>query len=99
VETGRTKNTLTTFESFRRSYPTIALSLALFPMVFFFFWPVSLFTAPATIFFVIYGWRKPPSVTGRKRRWMSILALVLAIAQCLGWVAGAFGLYHLITHG
>ena len=99
VETGRNKNTLTTFENYRKIYPTIALSLALFPLVTFIFWWLTLVTAPAAIFVVIYGWRKPASVTGRKRRWMSILALVLAILECGGWVVGFFGIYHSITHG
>ena len=96
VETGRMKNTLTTFENYRRSYPSLALTVAFLPLI---VWPVTLVTAPAAIFLVIYGWRKPPSVTGRKRRWVSILALLVGLAQCLGWALGIFGLYHTLTHG
>ncbi len=84
VETGQTKKTLTTFEKYRTSYPSLALTLAFAPLL---IWPFTLITAPATIFFVLFGWRKPPSVTGRKRRGALLLALLMALVQCAGWVA------------
>ena len=91
VEAGRTKNTLTTFESYRTSYPSLALTFAFLPMVI--CWPVTLVTAPATVFLVVVGWRKPPSVTGRRRRGALIAALLMAFMQCAGWVAVFFGVF------
>lgn len=90
VETGQAKRTLTTFEKYRTSYPSLALSCALFPIL---IWPVTLLTAPATVFLVLFTWRKPPSITGRRRRGAMLLALFLALAQCLGWAALFFGMF------
>ena len=96
VETGRTKNTLTAFENYRTSYPSLALTFAFLPLL---IWPVTLLTAPAAVFLVIFGWRKPPSVTGRRRRGALIAALLIALAQCAGWAALFFGLYTAAHHG
>ena len=94
IEAGRTKKTLTTFETYRTSYPSLALTVALLPLV---IWPFTIVTAPAAIFLIIYGWRKPISITGRRKIVMTIVALLLALAQCLGWLAGIFGIYSAFT--
>ena len=96
VEAGQTKKTLTAFENYRTSYPSLALTCAFLPLL---LWPVTLLTAPATIFLVLFGWRKPPSVTGRRRRGAMIVALLVALVQCAGWAALFFGLYKGITNG
>jgi uncharacterized paraquat-inducible protein A len=96
VEAGREKKTLTTLETYRTSYPSLALTFAFLPLL---IWPFTFLTAPLTIFLVIYGWRKPPSLTGRKRRFASIIALLFALGQCAGWVALIVGIYVNATHG
>jgi hypothetical protein len=96
VEAGREKKTLTTLETYRTSYPSLALSFALFPLL---VWPFTLLTAPLTIFLVLYGWRKPPSLTGRKRRFAMLFALVFALAQCAGWIAVVVTIYRGFTRG
>lgn len=70
-------------------YDTIALSLALWPMLFF-FWP-TLFTAPATLFFVVRYWRRKLSVLPR-RRWRFVVAGVIALAQIAVWASIFMGI-------
>lgn len=96
VETGQAKKTLTTFEKYRTSYPSLALSCAFFPIL---VWPVTLLTAPATVFLVLLTWGKPPGVTGRRRRGAMLLALGMALAQCLAWAALFFGIYQAGNNG
>ena len=96
IEAGREKQTLTALETYRTAYPNLALSFAFFPIL---LWPFTLFTAPLTIFLVLYGWRKPPSLTGGKRRFTMILALLFALLQCAGWIALFTGIYIGATRG
>jgi hypothetical protein len=96
VEAGRTKKTLTTFENYRTSYPSLAITFAFLPLL---IWPVSFVTAPAAVFLVLFGWRKPPSVTGRRRRGAMVVALIAALLQCAGWAAVLFGFYKVMTRG
>jgi hypothetical protein len=46
---------------------------------------LTLFTAPAAIFFVIRHWRTPAGAL-KKHFGRSILALLLAVGQIVGWV-------------
>lgn len=96
VESGRTKKTLTTFENYRTSYPSLALTLAFLPLL---LYPTTLVTAPATLFLVIFGWKKPGSVTGRRRRPTMIVAFLAALAQCLVWGWVLVRIYGSVTHG
>ena len=96
IEAGQTKKTLTTFEKYRTSYPSLALTCAFLPLL---VWPVTLLTAPATVFLVFFGWRKPPSITGRRRRGALLVALLVALAQGAGWVALFFGILSSIHRG
>ncbi len=90
IEAGCEKKTLTALETYRTTYPNIALSLAFFPLL---VWPFTLITAPLTVFIALYGWRKPPSLTGGKQRVTLIIALIFALLQCAGWIAIGVGIY------
>ena len=94
LETGREKKTVTALENYRTTYPSLAATLAVLPLV---FWPVTLVTAPAALFVAIYGWNKPPSLTGRRRRWVLVLAGIVALAECAGWIALGIAIYHSST--
>ena len=94
VEAGREKKTLATLETYRTSYPSLAMTFAVLPLI---VWPFTVITAPLTIFLVIYGWRKPPSLTGGRRRGAMIFALLFALVQCAGWCAIVFGIYKGVT--
>ena len=63
-------------------WDNVALLLATVPIL---FWPITLFTAPAAIFVAIRYWRRPLSVV-RRTRVRFVLALLLALAQLLGWL-------------
>jgi hypothetical protein len=99
VEAGREKKTLTTLETYRTSYPSLAIMVSIVPLILYPLTFLTFITAPIAIFLVIYGWRKPPSLTGRKRRPTMIAALVFAVAQCAGWIAVVFTIYKGVTRG
>lgn len=96
LESGREKKTITELETSRTSYPSLALTLAILPIL---IWPLTLVTAPAAVFYAIYGWNKPPSLTGRKRRVALVMAALLGLAQCVGWIFLGSSIYSDLTHG
>lgn len=96
IEAGREKKTLTVLETYRTTYPSMALSFAFFPLL---VWPLTVITGPITVFLAIFGWRKPPSLTGGKRRFAMTLALIVGLLQCAGWIAVFVGVYISATRG
>jgi hypothetical protein len=94
LESGRRKGTLTTFESRRVLWDSIALSVALLPVVTILFWFLSVVTAPAAIFLSIYGWRKPGSLAPRRSKLRFSFAIAFSIAVLIGW---GVALYYTIT--
>ncbi len=84
------------FESYRVSYASMALFCAAMPIL---IWPLTLVTAPFSLFFAIWGWNKSPSLTGKKRRLSSIAAIFLSLLQVAAWVAVFTGLFHKLTRG
>jgi hypothetical protein len=81
LQAGRSKGRIETLQNKRLLYDRLALSLAFWPILFFFITPV---TAPAAIYVVLRYWRAPGSILGRSR-FRFILALLLAIGQLAGW--------------
>ena len=96
IEAGREKKTLTVLETRRTVYPRLALNLAFLPLL---LYPVTFITAPLTIFFVFYGWNKPPSLTSGRQRTLLIVALLFALTQCGAWIFGFTVLYETLRHG
>ena len=96
IESGREKKTLTTLETHRTIYPRLALNLTFLPLL---IYPLTIITAPLAIFFVFYGWNKPPSLTGGRERIALIVALLFALAQCAAWTFGIVAIYQTVTHG
>jgi hypothetical protein len=84
VESGRRKGTLTTLESRRVLWDSIALSVAVLPVVTVVLWWTSIVAAPAAIFLAIYGWRKPRSVAPRSSI-RFIAAIVFSVIVLGGW--------------
>ncbi len=82
LQAGRDKQKITTIENQRPLYDSMALALALWPMLFIF---PTLLTAPAAIYFAIRYWRTPTSILPRTKI-RHILALLLAGGQIVGWV-------------
>lgn len=83
LETGKTKGKISALEHRRTRYDSIALTLAVLPML-----PVfpTLITAPMVLFVVIRYWNKPRSFAPVSRARL-ILASMLAVLQITGWVA------------
>ena len=84
VEAGRRKGTLTTLESRRVLWDSIALSVAVLPVATLAFWWASCVTAPAAIVLAIIGWRKPPSLAPRSK-FRFIAAIAFSVLVLAGW--------------
>lgn len=67
----------------RTLWDSLALALAIYPMLMFYF---TIFTAPAALFLSIRHWRSPGSLVPRSRV-RFVLAILIALAQLGGWVA------------
>jgi len=84
VESGRRKGSITSLERGRWLWDSIALWLAVLPVLFC-FW-LTVITAPAAIFLSIFGWRKPRSLVPRWTRFRFILAIVFSCASLVGLI-------------
>ena len=81
LETGKTKGKIKNLENQRTLYDNIALALAIYPLLIFYF---TLVTAPVTLFVAIRYWNAPRSIVHRtKIRYVA--AIVLASMQIAGW--------------
>jgi hypothetical protein len=84
LDVGKTKGKIKNLENYRVLYDTIALALAVLPIVTLVFWFASLLTAPAAIFVAIRYWNAPRSIVHRtKIRY--VLAIVFATVELAGW--------------
>lgn len=88
LQSGKKKGDLPELENRRTIYDSAALTTALLPLL---MWPVTLVTAPLTIFLAILSFRRPSSLIPRTRirAW---LALMFGLLQIAGWVALFIGM-------
>jgi hypothetical protein len=91
LETGRAKGKIKSLDNQRTRYDSIALAVALLPMLIFYF---TIITAPLTLFIAIRYWNAPRSIV-RRTRFRFILAILIALLQIAGWSALFIGL---VTH-
>ena len=89
VEAGRAEAGGDGFRSRYTHYDTVALTVAVLPVILPFFWFLSIFTAPVAVFLAIYFWREPMSALPRAR-WRALLAIALGALQLALW-AGLAG--------
>jgi len=83
LEAGKARGKIKNLENQRTLYDGIALSLAVYPMLIFYF---TIVTAPVALFVAIRYWNAPRSIVHRtKIRYLA--AIVLASMQIAGWVA------------
>jgi hypothetical protein len=82
LETGKIKGKIKSLENQRTLYDSIALSLAVYPLLIFYF---TLVTAPMTLFVAIRFWRSPLSIV-RPGKIRFVAAIILALLQIAGWV-------------
>ncbi len=83
LEAGATKGRIKSLENRRTRHDSIALTLALAPMLFFY---ITLVTAPVTLYVVIRNWKTPLSVV-RRTRVRFVVAAVVALLQIVAWIA------------
>jgi hypothetical protein len=89
LASGQKKGKLSNLDNRRVLYDSLALTLALVPLL---LWPFTLITAPAALFVAIRYWREPGSVVHRTKIRL-ILAMFLALAQMVGWGIGFWAVF------
>ena len=86
LEVGRKKGKIKSLENQRTLYDSIALSLAILPLIIFYF---TVITAPMALYIAIRYWNAPRSIVHRtKIRY--VLAIFFAALQILGWGLGFY---------
>jgi len=91
LETGRTTRKIKSLENERTLFDSIALTLAIVPMITIYF---TLITAPMSLYVALRNWNAPRSIVHPSRA-RYILAIVIASFQIVGWVSIVFFLYSL----
>lgn len=92
LETGKTKGKIKSLDNQRTLYDRIALSLAIYPLLIFYF---TLITAPMALFVAIRYWKSPPSLV-RRGKIRFVVAIIFALLQIAGW--GIFFVYLATRH-
>jgi hypothetical protein len=81
LETGKTKGKIKSLDNARTLYDNIALSLAIYPLIIFYF---TIITAPMTLFVAIRYWKAPQSILHRTKM-RFIAAIIISVLQIAGW--------------
>lgn len=89
LDTRQKKKKDTDLENHRTLYDGIALRLAVFPLLIFWF---TIITAPMSLYMSLRYWNAPSSIVGRTR-YRLVLAVILASLQIIAW---SVGLYFLV---
>lgn len=82
LESGKRKGKLGQIESHRTLYDSMALALATYPLLIFYF---TVITAPMALYLTIRHWNAPSSVIPRGK-WRFVVAGVLSLAEIVGWI-------------
>jgi hypothetical protein len=82
LESGKNKGKIKNLENQRTLYDSVALSLAIYPILIFYF---TLITAPMTLFVAIRYWKSPPSLV-RRSKFRFVIAISVAFLQIALWV-------------
>jgi hypothetical protein len=94
LEVGRKKRKIKSLENERTLYDSIALALAVFPMLIFY---LTFITAPAALYISFRYWNAPRSIVHRGKARL-VLAIIFASLQIIGWVVGIFFLVNARKH-
>ena len=86
IESGKQKGRIKALENRRTLYDSIALSVAVLPMLIFY---LTVITAPITIYLTFRYWKTPTSILHRGK-WRFVLAVIVASLQIAGWGTLAF---------
>lgn len=83
IEQGKQQGKMKNLDNTRTLYDDIAVSLAILPLLVFYF---TLITAPIALFFAIRYWKAPSSILPRTKI-RFVIAILFAVLQIVGWVA------------
>jgi DNA-directed RNA polymerase subunit RPC12/RpoP len=83
LSSGMQKKKIATLENHRTLYDSIALAMTILPWPF--FWPFTIFIAPAALYVTVRYWNAPLSIL-RRTKIRFVAAIVLALAQIAGWI-------------
>ena len=81
LDAGKSKGKIKALDNTRTRYDTLALGLALVPVLVFY---LTLITAPMALFVAIRYWKSPRSLV-RRSNVRFILAIIIALLQIGGW--------------
>lgn len=84
LETGKKKGRIVNLDRHRVLYDSVALKIAVFPMITVWF---TLVTAPIALYLAIRHWKSPTSLV-RRTKIRFIFAVALAGLQILAWTTG-----------
>lgn len=94
LESGKKKGRLKQLENRRTLYDSLALAVAVYPML---VWPFTAISAPIALYIAIRHWNAPTSVVPR-RKWRAVLAIIIALCQIAGWAAIIYAATHADSH-
>ena len=86
MEAGKNKKQISDLETGRTIYDSLALRIAVFPIL---MWPFTIVTAPLALFIVCRYWKAPTSIVGRSKL-RFVAAFIVAFAQVAAWVGGLY---------
>jgi hypothetical protein len=81
LEAGKTKGKIKGLDHERTLYDSIALTLAVGPLIIFYF---TLITAPMALFIAVRYWKSPLGLV-RRSRFRFVIAIMVALIQIAGW--------------
>jgi len=90
LEAGQQKGKIKSLENHRTLYDSMALALAAYPLLIFYF---TIITAPAALFVAIRHWNSPSSIIPRTKI-RFVLAIITALMELAGWGVGVYFLIH-----
>ncbi len=93
LEVGKKKGKLANLENRRTLYDSIALALAIIPLLIFYF---TIVPAPLALYLAIRHWNTPTSII-RRTKVRFVAAIVLAALQMAGWGVGFYFLFTKLT--
>jgi hypothetical protein len=82
LDAGKTKGKIKSLDNQRMLYDRVALSLAVYPLLIFYF---TIITAPMALFIAFRHWKSPPSLV-RRTKIRFVVAIILALLQIAGWI-------------
>jgi hypothetical protein len=95
LETGRTKGKIKNLENQRTLFDSVALGLAIYPLIIFYF---TFVTAPIALYIAIRYWNSPQSIVHRSKI-RYVLAILVAGSEVIGWVIALYFIINRKSHG